>query len=400
MEVLVTQHAGQNGQGTVRQIIRDILCQRLNTLGIVAAVNEEQRIAPDDLEPARPCDPGQPLANVLLGDVPAPFLQDGQRGQGHGGIVKLVLAQQGQMQLRQAAEVEYLTFQRVLPQVQRGEIHLVERRTHLTAALLHHGLHAGGGAVQHRVAAGFDDAALGGGDLFQRVAQHLRVVKADVAQHCGLRRGDHVGGVKLAAHPHLAHHHVTPAAGKPREGDGGDHLKFGGLLKNAVGQRLDLLGDGAQLVIGDHLAVDLHPLVEAENIRRGIQSRPIPGLPQYGGHHGAGGAFAVGAGDVDELQRPLRMAHLVQQGADARKAGDAAFPADGVDIVQRFLQCHCSDAPFSAGVAPEGQTPAAVNTRERHRAHTSSTSSTPVTANCTLREASLARKKAILLSPP
>ena len=33
-------------------------------------------------------------------------------------------------------------------------------------------------------------------------------------------------------------------------------------------------------------------------------------------------------------------------------------------------------------------------------AHTSSTSSTPVTENCTLREASLARKKAVLLSPP
>ena len=77
--VLVAQHAGQNGQGTVRQIIRDILRQRLNTLGIVAAVNEEQRIAPDDLESARPCDPGQPLANVLLRDAPAPFLQDGQR---------------------------------------------------------------------------------------------------------------------------------------------------------------------------------------------------------------------------------------------------------------------------------------------------------------------------------
>ncbi len=43
---------------------------------------------------------------------------------------------------------------------------------------------------------------------------------------------------------------------------------------------------------------------------------------------------------------------------------------------------------------------AAVNTRERHSAHTSSTSSTPVTANCTLRVASLVTKKASLLSPP
>ena len=331
--ILVAQYTGQHRQGTVRQIIRDILGQRLNTLGIVAAVNEEQRVAADDLEPARPRDAGQPLTDILLGDVPAPLLQHVQRGQRHGGIVELMLAQQGEMEIFPAAEVEDLPLQRMLPQVQLGKVHLVERCAHLAAALLHHGFHAVGGAVQHRVAAGLDDAALGGGDLLQCVAQHLRVVKADVAQHGSLGSADDVGGVELAAHAYLAHHDVAPAAGKPREGNGRDHLKLGGLLENAVGQRLDLLGDGAQLVVGDLLAVDLHPLVEADDVGRGVQAGAIARLPQHRGHHGAGGALAVGAGDVNKFQRPLRMTHLVQQGADTLQTGDAALPADGVDVM-------------------------------------------------------------------
>ena len=159
------------------------------------------------------------------------------------------------------------------------------------------------------------------------------MVKADVAQHGGLRRADDVGGVEFAAHAHLAHHDVALAAGKPREGDGGDHLKLGGLLEDAVGQGLDLLGDLAQLLVGDHLAVDLHPLVEPDDVGRGVQAGAVAGLPQHRGHHGAGGALAVGAGDVDELQRPLRVAHLVQQCADTRKTGDAALPADGVYVM-------------------------------------------------------------------
>ena len=315
--ILVAEHARQHRQGAVRQIIGDIAGQGLNTLGIVAAVDEKQGIAADDLEAAGPGDAGETLTDIVLGDLPAPLLQHGQRGQGHGGVVELMLAQQGEVQRLHAAKIEDLPLQRMGAGAERIKVHQMEGGAHLAAALGHHGLHGGGGAVQHRVAAGFDDAALGGGDLLQRVAQHLGMVQADIAQHGGLGRADDVGGVEFAAHAYLAHHHVALAAGKPGKGDGGDHLKFGGLLEDAVGQGLDLLGDGAQLVVGDHLAVDLHALVEADDVGGGVQAGAVARLPQHRGHHGAGGALAVGAGDVDEFQRPLRMAHFIQQGADA-----------------------------------------------------------------------------------
>ena len=133
--------------------------------------------------------------------------------------------------------------------------------------------------VQHRLAAGLDDAGLGGGDLLHGIAQIGHVIQTDVAQHGGLRCGDGVGGVELAAHAHLAHHDVALTPGKPCEGDGGHHLKLRGVVSHAVRQRPHLLRDGAQLFVGDGLTVHLHPLVEAEDVGRCVQSRAIPRGP-------------------------------------------------------------------------------------------------------------------------
>ena len=66
---------------------------------------------------------------------------------------------------------------------------------------------------------------------------------------------------------------------------------------------------------------------------------------QHGSQYGAGGALAVGAGDVDELHRPLRMSHLGQQLVDAAQAQAAAPPVHRMDVIQGFIDGHALRLP-------------------------------------------------------
>lgn len=64
--------------------------------------------------------------------------------------------------------------------------------------------------------------------------------------------------------------------------------------------------------------------IKAGLIARGLENR---------GQHGTGGAFAVRARDVDKFAFAFGVAHGIEQRGDALEAGDAALPADGVDIM-------------------------------------------------------------------
>ena len=67
--------------------------------------------------------------------------------------------------------------------------------------------------------------------------------KADVAEHGSLRGGDDIGGVKFAAHAHLAHHDIAVVPGKIGEGDGRDHFKLRGVRVQRIRQGADIGGD-------------------------------------------------------------------------------------------------------------------------------------------------------------
>ena len=54
--VLVGQNAGEDGQRAIRQIILNVLDERLNALRVVSAVDDEQRVFAPHVEPARPAD--------------------------------------------------------------------------------------------------------------------------------------------------------------------------------------------------------------------------------------------------------------------------------------------------------------------------------------------------------
>ena len=203
--------------------------------------------------------------------------------------------------------------------------------------------------------AGLDDARLGGGDGLHRIPQHAGVVQTDVGEHGGLRRGDHIGGIEFTAHAHLAYHNIARLPGKPGQTDGCHQLKLRGGIRHAVSQRAQLLHQGAQGIVRDRCAVDLHTLIEAEDVRRGVQSRFISGGTQHGGQHGAGAALAVGAGDVDILYVPLRMAKQAQQRIDTAEPGHTAPPVHLVDVCQRLIQRHGRHRPSSLSAAVPGR---------------------------------------------
>ena len=198
------------------------------------------------------------------------------------------------------------------------------------------------------------------------------MVKADVAEDGYLGGQDDVRRVEFASHADLADDNVALLPREIFKADGRDHFKFGRLLEDGLRERLDVFGQGTDVVVGDHLAVDLNALAEFDDEGRGIKAGLIARGLEDRGQHGAGGAFAVRARDVDKFTFAFGVAHGVEQRGDALEAGDAALPADGVDIMQGFVKSHhggitsffCFRIYFFSR-STGGQSLVAVNTLER-----------------------------------
>ena len=130
--------------------------------------------------------------------------------------------------------------------------------------------------------------------------------------------------------------------------DGRYDLKLRRRIFHGKGMRTDDFGDLRQFLMGDLLAVDAHSLVEAHDIGRDIQARPVSGLFEDRCRHGTYGAFPVGSGDMDKLQFILRISQTSQQITGTRKSGTGSEPANAVDKGKCFLWCHVH--PPSLGV--------------------------------------------------
>ncbi len=101
-----------------------------------------------------------------------------------------------------------------------------------------------------------------------------------------------------------------------RKRDGGDHLEHGdrraGVHPLHLGERVE------QRRVGDELAGEPDALVEAHQMRRGVDVHAPAGRLADRAQEGAGAALAVGAGDMDHRrQAPLGMAELGEQRAAA-----------------------------------------------------------------------------------
>ena len=181
--------------------------------------------------------------------MPALASENLHGGDDHRGVALLVRPGQRQGEVLIAAGVEHLTADGLPVGDDALKTGLVEVRTHPGGGTFKHGLHTWTVAIDDHVAAGLDDPGLGRSDLLQGVAQHGRVVVADVHDHGARRRFDHVGGVKLAAQPDLEHRGVHALQGEDLHGDGGDDLKPAGGFRHVFGDGAHLVRHGAQPLV-------------------------------------------------------------------------------------------------------------------------------------------------------
>ena len=338
--ILVGHDAGEGRDLPACQIIPDVLSQSLQTLGIVASVHNEVRIPAQQLKPAGPGHVPEALADVFLTDAPALLLQAVHHRQHHGGVFQLMLPQQGQEQLLPAAAVETLPLEAVAMGHQGIKVPEVELCPHLQAFPGIHSLHLGLVPVGRHMAARLNDTGLGFGNLLDGVAQDLRMLQTQVTDHRHLRGVDDIGRVQLAAQAHLQRHNVTLVPGKIFHGDDRYQLKLRGMVLHGLGVGLHIFRNVGQLLVGDVLPVHIHPLIEAEDVGRGVKAGAVARLTEDGRGHGGGGALAVGARDVDKFQLLLRIPQPAKQLLGPGQARDGALPAYGMDVSQCFFVSH------------------------------------------------------------
>ena len=131
-------------------------------------------------------------------------------------------------------------------------------------------------------------------DLLAGVAQVILVIQVHAGDDGAVGVND-VDGVQPPAQPDLQDDRIQ---GRLREqahdGQRGE-LEIG--QTDIAARGLDRLELGDQVGVRGNLAVDPRPLVEIDQVRRGVQTHPVARRLQNRFQHGTGGALAVGAAD-------------------------------------------------------------------------------------------------------
>ncbi|MPN19099.1 hypothetical protein SDC9_166465 [bioreactor metagenome] len=127
---------------------------------------------------------------------------------------------------------------------------------------------------------------------------------------------------------------------KIQQGHGGNPLKFRGLVRHPVHQRLHLPGKVGQFLVRDVRPVHLHPLVDAKKVGRGVKPGGIARPGQNLREHGAHGALSVGPRHMNELQALLGGSQQLHQRFNTLQSQAAPLPGGGVDKFQRLRKVH------------------------------------------------------------
>ena len=153
------------------------------------------------------------------------------------------------------------------------------------------------------------------------------MVVAELGDAADQRRLDDVGRVEPAAQPDLDDAGVGGRAGEGEKGGGGGRLEEAQLHRAG---RFEHLGqDGGQRLILDQPPGEADALVEADEMRAGIDMGLEPRRLQRGAQEGAGRALAVGAGDVEDgRQRPLRDCRASRASAEMRSSPRMSPPGE------------------------------------------------------------------------
>ena len=191
-----------------------------------------------------------------------------------------------------------------------------ERRAPAPRRLLDHRQHRVALRRNRRRHAALEDRGLLVGDLLDGVAEEFQMIHRDRRDRAGDRLVDHVGRVEPAAETDFEQRDVGGRAREQQERRRGLDLEHGDRLV-AVGA-LAFAQHAGERFVADELAAarraDAKALVEAHEMRRGVDVNALARRLQHGAHEGDGRALAVGAGDMDDRRHlPLRMVELVEQ---------------------------------------------------------------------------------------
>ena len=161
----------------------------------------------------------------------------------------------------------------------------------------------------------------------------------------------------------------TVLLGEVEEGERGEDLEeAGGVgqvagLDEAAGGVVDLEVEAGEVVVGDLDAVDLDALVDADEVRRGVEAGAVAGSGEDARERGGRGAFAVGSGDQDRGEGGLRIAerggedaHVdeVELAAGGAGCGRGELVAQGVEMVDRCGVRHGAILGDVAGIERDG----------------------------------------------
>ena len=348
--VLVGQHAQHTDEVFLKVGAGQGRGQHFSAVRVVAAVEQQQRMAAQHLDAGGHPGIGKALQNGIVRNIIAELTPESQRDlDSHGGVVSLVRA--GQAQCGAIAAVVDAVFQPLA--AQQRQIVLIGRDDARVR------LGSGGQDRPHslrRLVGIVDDdgsffynTSLLGGNFIKGISQNFHVVIADLCDGCHELVGHDVRCVAAAAQAGLQHDKVTLFAGKPEQRQRSDSLKLDRDLAALQFDGIDgvqhLLGQVGQGAGRDHLAVDLEPLTEVHHIRADGQTGLVARCRQDGGRHGRKAALAVRARNVDALQLFFGVSQMVAQVLHPGQTGCALPHArQGVQGFNCLLGRHSSSS--------------------------------------------------------
>ena len=196
--------------------------------------------------------------------------------------------------------------------------------------------------------AGLDDAGLLGRDPHPPVSFAVGVIEPDVGNDSNPAVGD-VGRVETAEHADLDHRDVDLLLGEPGVGRTGQDLERHQPVTEHMLGSLHRGEQHRQRAVVDVHVVDPEPLVVLGEMRAGVGADAHALGHQQAGDDPRRGTLAVGAGDVDDRQRRLRIAeqldeaaHPVEGEVDIAGAAGSRGPGAVVDVALDVLDC-CAD---------------------------------------------------------
>ena len=158
------------------------------------------------------------------------------------------------------------------------------------------------------------------------------MVQAD-GRHDRECRQQHVGRIQPSPEAHLDDGRIHPFIGKPLERQSRRNFEERKFLLHKI--RLPLRQEVEHVLLGDQgifgfakrrgalsygSRYDPRPFPKIQQMRRSIKPGPESARAQSRGQQGGDGALAVGPGDMDGLESPLRMAEGGTEGLHALQA--------------------------------------------------------------------------------